>query len=291
MERLQQRGKALYRQLDRRTGGLLGILRDAFESYGEARAAEAAAGMAYYALFSLFPLLLALISAASFFLQSEQISERVVALIAQAIPVSRQLIQRNVEQVLRQRGTVGIVGLIGLLWSASGVFAILVRNIGRVWDETDSRSVVKQRLIALSMVGTLGALLLLSILSTAVLSYLPLLEVPLLGGVSIYRTPFWTAISNFVPWLLIFLLFFFLYRWVPQTDVPLAAALGGALVAAVAWEIASAAFTWLLGSDAIQYELVYGSLGAVVALLFWIYLISSITLFGAHLCGAIAQRL
>jgi membrane protein len=67
------------------------------------------------------------------------------------------------------------------------------------------------------------------------------------------------------------------------------AAFWGALVAAVAWELVTDAFTWVLSSGLIHYELVYGSLGAIIALLFWIYLISWILLYGAYLTAAIDE--
>jgi membrane protein len=61
-------------------------------------------------------------------------------------------------------------------------------------------------------------------------------------------------------------------------------------VTALAWEIAASAFTWFLSSGLASYQLVYGSLGTVVALMVWIYVGSSIILFGAHLSAAITQR-
>ncbi len=76
----------------------------------------------------------------------------------------------------------------------------------------------------------------------------------------------------------------------PNTEVKRRAAFWGALVAALAWEVAANGLAWYLKSGLVQYELVYGSLGAVVALMFWIYLSSWITLFGAHLSAAIAQH-
>jgi len=62
-----------------------------------------------------------------------------------------------------------------------------------------------------------------------------------------------------------------------------------ALAAALAWELSTNGFTWLLSSGLVHYELVYGSLGAIIALLFWIYLISWILLFGAYLTAAIDE--
>ena len=59
------------------------------------------------------------------------------------------------------------------------------------------------------------------------------------------------------------------------------------MFASAAWKIATTGFAWYVTSGFGRYQLVYGSLGAVVALLFLIYLIAMITLFGAHLSAAI----
>jgi membrane protein len=59
------------------------------------------------------------------------------------------------------------------------------------------------------------------------------------------------------------------------------------LIASLAWKTVIAGFSWYLGSRFGQYQLVYGSLGAIVAFLFLMYIISMITLFGAHLSAAI----
>ena len=61
-------------------------------------------------------------------------------------------------------------------------------------------------------------------------------------------------------------------------------------MATLAGEIATNGFTWYLSSGIVQYELVYGSLGAIVALMLWIYIGALIILFGAHLGAAIARH-
>jgi membrane protein len=291
MTDLTDRLEAVFRRADGLSGGVLSILKDAIQRFGEARASQAAAGMAYYALFSLFPLLLFLVAAGSFVLDSEQAYQQAVGLVTEAVPISRELIESNFQQVLRLRGPVGIVGLIGSLWSASGFFTTLAYQINRAWPEADARHFLARRLVALGMVGSLAALLALSLVSSAALNLLPRLQVPLGGGVSVYETPLWAVLSNVVPWLLTVFLFLGLYLWVPNTPVKRSAALGGALVAAVAWEVASNAFAWYLGSRLARYQVVYGSLGAVVALMLWIYISSWIILFGAHLSAAIAQHI
>ena len=79
-----------------------------------------------------------------------------------------------------------------------------------------------------------------------------------------------------------------LYWWLPRTKVRWREAVWGALVGSIGISIVTAGFTWFLGSGLSNYNLVYGSPGAIVALLFWIYLLSLIIFAGAHLSAAIA---
>lgn len=281
--------KSAYWWLNDVSGNSLEVLREAVQRFSADRAAEAAAGLAYYALFSLFPLLIALVAAGSFFLEREHVYAKVIGFVTRAIPISQQLIERNVQQVLELRGTVGVIGVIGLLWSATGFFTVLARHINRAWPNAKTRNFLKNRLIGISMVGMVAVFLILSLLATTVVSFLPQLQVPLWGGVSIYSTPLWTVLSNLVRWLLTFLMFLGLYRWVPNTEVTCSGAAWSALVAAFAWEVAANAFTWFVTSGLVRYELVYGSLGAVIALMLWVYVSGVIVLFGAYLCAAITR--
>jgi membrane protein len=128
------------------------------------------------------------------------------------------------------------------------------------------------------------------LLSSTILNVLSRFRVPLVDIESLYGTPVWTVISDLLPLFFIFFLFLALYRWVPSAEVKWSAALWAALVVAVAWELAADAFAWYVGSGLARYRIVYGSLGAVVALMFWIYLSSWIIIFGAHLGAAIVRR-
>ncbi len=282
--------KGFYDRANDLTGGSLAVLADAIQRFGDVRAAEATASIAYYAVFSLFPLLLALIAGGSFVLESEQVQRQVLDFVDEAFPVSHSLIERNIQVVLKLRGTVRLVALIGLVWSATGVLTALARNINRAWPEAKPRGFLEDRLMALGMVGGLAVLLAFSSVSNTVLDVLARFSVPLGGGLSMYETPLWTILSSVVPRLFAFLALLGLYRWVPNAKVKWSEAFWGALVAALAWEIATNGFTWYLSSGIVQYELVYGSLGAVVALMLWIYIIGLITLFGAHLSAAIARH-
>jgi membrane protein len=287
---LKSRAATIYRKANQRSGGVLGIVKGSIESFGDARGSEAAAGIAYYTLFSLFPLLLALVAAGSYLLDRQRVFQQVVDLVSNAFPISQDLIEENLKQVLALRGAVGLIGLGVALWSASGAFTILTRNVNRAWTGAPPRGFLENRLVALGMVGSLALLLVVSLLSSTILNVLSRFQVPLVDVESLYGTPVWTVLSDLVPLVFIFLLFLALYRWVPNEEVPWTAAFWAALVVAVAWEVVANVFAWYVGSGLAQYRVVYGSLGTVVALLFWIYLSAWIIVFGAHLSAAVARH-
>jgi membrane protein len=283
--------KAGYRQADSLSQGTLGILVRAIQTFAEADAATAAASIAYYALFSLFPLLLFLVTIGSSVLQSERVEQEVLDFTATALPISQELVERNIEEVLARRGTVRAIAAVGLLWAATGVFTILARNINKAWHSARPRNFLQRRLLGLIIVSVLGGLLILSLISTTIFKLLPWLDAgaPLWGGVSLYETLTWKVATRLVPWFFTFVTFFGLYRWIPNTEVRWSEAVWGALVATVGWEITKSGFAWYLGSGLAEYDLVYGSLGALVALMLWIYLSSLVLLFGAHFSAAISH--
>jgi membrane protein len=279
-----KRIKDIYQNANQLSGGRLDILKNALATFSETRASQAAASLAYYAIFSLFPLLLVLIAGGSYFLNSQQVYQNVTRLVQEAIPVSPQLINENLQQVLNARRAVGIIGLLTLLWSASGFFTGLAYNINLAWPDASRRNFLEKRLVGLGMIAGLSGLLILSLTLDWATSLIPFLNA---GSASFPSLDLWMLFSNLASWLTIFLLFLALYRWVPDTHVHWSATFWGALVTSIAWKVATTDFSWYLRSGLGRYQLVYGSLGAIVALLFLIFIVSMITLFGAHLCAAI----
>ncbi len=291
MEKLMGLLESAYRRVDYLTGGRLGVLKDALDSFGEAKGGDVAAALAYYTMFSLFPMLLALIAAGSFFLEAEQAQREVVRLVTQAVPISEQLIRSNVDQVLDNRGTIGVVGLVGLLWSGTGVFTVLLSHVNLAWRRAAPRGLVGRRLLGLGVgvVGILVVVFLLLLLSTPALNVLASLERPSDDRAAVFEGPLSMLIASGIPLLVTFAALLALYRWAPNTRVEWAEAFWPALSVAFIFEVAKRVFAWYVSSDLVDYRVVYGSLGAVVALLLWIYLTGMLLLFGAHLSAAVAR--
>lgn len=284
---ISERIRHIYQRADRISGNRLNLIKDAIETFNVTRAGQAAASLAYYLIFSLFPLLLVLISAGSFFLDSEQVYLKVSQLVQQNIPESYQWIDENLRTVLEQRGAVGIISVITLLWAASGGFMSLAYNINLAWLEAPQRNFFQRRLIGLEMIAGLSGLFILSLIIDWVVNLLHLFNSPF---VAFLQLGSWKWFSNLFSWLAIFLLFYALYDWVPTVSVSANAAASGALFASVSWKVATALFSFYIRSGFGRYELIYGSVGALVAFLFLIYILATITLFGAHLTSAIDRK-
>lgn len=255
------------------------------QRFGSSRTAEAAAGIAFFCLFSLFPLLLILVGMGGSILHEPQAQEHVLHSLMEVFPFSVEIIEENVQKVLNARGSVQIFGWVGLAWSATGAFTVITRNINQAWPNADRHNFFKMRLMAFGMLAVLILVTGLLAVANTVIRFIPesLGQIAaLLGSLRFF--------SQLVVWVLLFFTLLWLYRWIPNTDVMWSESAWGSGVASFGIIVVTSVFRWYLGSGSglTNYNLVYGSLGAMVALMFWIYLVSFIVLLGAHLSSSIA---
>ncbi len=285
-QKIKRSIKAIYRSVDDFTGGVLGILRMTFQRFAEVKGSEAAASLAYYAFFSIFPMLLVFIVVGSFFVDRQVVQTQLLNLLQGILPGAENVIIANIERVLELRGAVTFIALISLIWSATSVFNILAKNINRAFPDAKEPDFFKGRMLGFFMFLALCLLLLLSFGASTVSSLIPVINIPF-NEKALHETFVWQVGAFLVPVTLNMLMFWALYLWVPMVNVPHKAAFLGGLITGVAWELLNNAFTWYLSSGLSRYRLVYGSVGTIVALLFWIYLTSMIVLIGAHLTSSI----
>ncbi len=267
----------------------LRLMRYALKRFGREHAPEAAASMAFYTLFSLFPVILIVVAANSFFLESLHVQKKILETILKFFPVaSHQIISTNMQQILQARGAVGIVGLIALVWAATCVFTTLVHNLNRAWIDAPAQNIFRARLTAFSIILFFVVLLPLFLMAKAAIHLIVSWNVQLTGSINIsYFRP---ILSNIIIYIFICMTLMILYRWIPKTKVRWSEAFGGAFFAVIAEEAATSAFSWFLSSGLSRYNLVYGSLGALISFMTWIYIINLIVLFGAHLSATISQH-
>jgi membrane protein len=268
--------------------GCARVVWSALRQYFRARAPEAAGSIGFYAVFSLFPVFLILVAIGSTVLARYFSQEQILDAIVNLLPVSRDFVGGQVPAMLAASGAVTAIGAVGLVWSATSVFAILVRNLNRAWPGAVPQNAIKARLIALILLGGLVGLALL---------FLLVKTLPAVESDWAWLAQFTARLSLFVRAASRVLLLGFilgtltlLYRWVPSTRVRWSEAGVGAAVATAAFAVATSAFTWYLESGYARFNIVYGSLGALLALLTWIYILGAVVLFGAHLGAALANE-
>lgn len=284
---VQDRLRYFYLKLNKRLGGSLGVLRHALNNFNLVHAAEASASLAYYGLFSIFPLLLAVVSIGSIFLEGDLVKVELLEIITQWIPVSADAVNSQVTTVLNLRGPVTVVAIISLLWSGSNVFEKVIVNVNRAFPQGSRPGFFKSRGMALLIIVVMILLFGTSLLISTVVEIFPAAENALFGKL-ISSARAWVEVLQIAPLLLKFFLFLAVYSWIPQSaSILFKARLIGALVTAVLWELSSRLLGWAISSGFTNYEIIYGSLASIMALMFWLYLSSYILFFGAHLVHAI----
>lgn len=287
IETIEEKIRIIYRWINKHTFDSAKVLRIAIFRYSESNSAQAAAGMAYYAFFTLFPLLLFLVVGASYVLEIQSAYNYIIDSLYVVLPTAQNLIDANLQQVLNSRGAVGVIGLIGFLWSSLSFFSILARNINRANPNSRPRNFIEDRILAIIMIALLALLLGLSFLSNTITGFIPNIDLFYWKGIPLHETILWRYLIKTIPFLVTLLLLVGLYRFIPRKKIKWVGVIIAALLATISWQAVTKLFTWLLQVGLVRYELIYGSLGTVVSLMFWLYLISSITLFGAHLSAVI----
>jgi membrane protein len=245
-----------------------------------------AGAIAFYTLFSMFPLVLALISVWGFFLGPEVQQSELAERIAEVIPVSTEFISSTMHGVASARVITGTASFLGLLWASSAAFGAVRKGINAAWGITKTRPFISERLIDLGLVAGAGIVILIL-----------LVIAPLSGTIQeIFEIMFpdtdfermLTLLTRFVSPLLAFGTFLVLYKYLPNTSVGFKDVWMGALMAALAFDGAKWGLLWYVETFPV-YNVVYGPLGAMMALLTWVYVSAIILLFGALLTSRYAN--
>ncbi len=244
-------------------------------------APDQSAAIAYYALFSIFPLLLGVIAAAGYFFESEIAQAKLFAVLNDILPGSADLVKRNLESVVRVRGTLGIIGLIGLFWSGSAAFGAITRAVNRALGVKRPHTYLLARLRYVLMALAVSILLVLSVAVTAAVEILANLDLEILATLGIEPG----LISQLGAWLtgllFAFLTYALIYKVTPYIGVRWRQVLPGAVLGAIIFELGKRGFLFYLGRLA-DFEAVYGSLSSIIVLLAWLYLSAFVLIFGAE---------
>jgi membrane protein len=267
----------------RNAGPWRSIISHSLHQFHENDLFTSSAAMSYFGLMALFPALLLMLA----------MSNRIAAateLLSHAVdvyPGSGKFLRETIRSMSAVGTGVIVTCVIVTVWAGSWVFAVIERALNRIWGAT-SRTFWHGRALTIGMIGIVGTLLAFSVLLTSVvlrlremagrLSPRQVAQYPLLLSAG---SVFWQGIFAVASFLITFILFVVVYRFMPKAEVTLRDTLPGAIIGGLLWEAAKYVFAWAL--NYFHYDQIYGSVGAVVAVLTWSYVSSLILLFGAQL--------
>jgi membrane protein len=247
-----------------------------------------AGAMAYFTVLSMVNLLVLGVVALTFVVGEGAARQFVVDRVSQTLPLAGADVGRLIDRAIDARGSVTIIGVVLLVWSALGVFGALSGGISRVFTGTPRRPFWKERAIGLALLAATGVV---AIASVALGFVTQLIQDAVSARVTLPGVgPLFATIGLLVSALLIFVSFLVVYRVVPTRPLPLRHAIPGALVATLLWTILRIGFVFYATRVA-KYDTVFGPIGTAVSLLVFLYFSSVVLLFGAEVSRASAQEI
>jgi membrane protein len=258
------------------------ILWRTWEEFGQDRIMSVAAGVTYYALLAVFPAIAALVSIYGLFADPATVQDHLNTLSGVLPSGAMEIIGDQVKHIASKGGGVlGLSFIIGLaisLWSANAGMKAIFDALNIVYDEEEKRSFLW--LNAQSLTFTLAAIAFVLVALTGIV-VLPVL----LDFIGLRSSVEWLLSLARWPILLVAVIagLAVLYRYGPSRDkAEWKWVTPGGILAAVLWLVGSMLFSWYVTNFG-SYNETYGSLGAVVGFMTWIWLSSIIVLLGAEI--------
>ena len=249
-----------------------------------------AAGLAYYLILAMFPLILVLVSVLGTF-SSPDLASSLLGYFQQVLPVQVYgLIEEYMGGILSgdsQAPGLLSFGILGTLWAASGAFSALINALNRAYGAQESRPFWKVKLLALVMTLALSGIVLAAVV---LLVFGPQIGEAISGyfGLSAVFDVTWSVLRWVVALLLLMVTVALVYYVAPDVEQPLRWITPGGVVGVLLWVLASVGFSFYVSNFG-SYNETYGSIGAVIVLLLYLYISSLAILFGAELNATLVR--
>jgi membrane protein len=283
-----ERGSALQR-LRARAGHTLGrfgkLAERSIDAFFKHHCPQLAASISYYALLSIFPAAILMVAIFGVVIGDDEARTEVVDFLFESLPLSegegRKDLEKIVDGVTSNTGTLGVVGLLGVLYSASALMGAIRNSLAIIGERERQRPPLRAKALDLLLVLGLGILIVLSFAATLVRGFAVDLSKDL-GFTGRVIDEALNAFGFLIPFTLSLIAFTVILTVIPYPRPRLRDVWPGVLLAAVGLELAQRGFTLYLENFG-NYSAIYGSLGAVITFLVFIYIAAMVFLLGAEM--------
>ena len=262
------------------------VLWQAIVNFARDRVPQMAAAISYFALLSIFPFLLLALAIFGLVLRDEELQRRVLAEIVEALPIEAPTIEEALRNLAGGGASMGVVALVGTVVAATALARSLRGSLNVIFRAGQQRSLLRGWLVDLTVLPVLGLLFIASLLLSTVWRFAQAMADDL-GFEEV--APLWELGALAIPALLSFVGLLLLYLLLPNRPLHVLDLWPGALIAMVGFQIGTFAFSIYFENFG-AYDIVYGSLGGVIALLAWVFVSSLILLFGAEVAAEASRR-
>ena len=248
-------------------------------------ATHMAASISYYSILSLFPIILGVSALVGLVASSPDRQKQILDFVTGYIPGSEEFVRNSINSLVNHRGAVGVLSIIGLLWTGSAVFGSITRAVNRAWNVERNPPFYKNRPRQLAMGFGIALLFAFSIGVTSVLRWATSIKVggrpvsDALGG------DFVAVLLQAPAFLITLLIFLAIYKFIPNVRTFWRDIWPGAVIAAAMFEIAKNLFLWYLKTFGQYYDQLYGNIASVVVLMLWTYISALILIVGATIAS------
>ena len=261
-------------------------LKQAGKRFAEDQLTDRAAALTYYGILSLFPGLLVLVALVGLLGQYPETTNALLEIVDKVSPGGTvDTFREPIDEVVKAKGGAGAlfgIGLVVAIWSASGYIGAFMRALNAIYGVKERRPFWKLR--PLQIVLTLGMVLALTLVLVALVITGPLAkavgDAVGLGdtAVEVWNVAKWPALV-----LVVMVTFALLYHTAPNVRPrKFRLVTWGSVIAVLAWLCASAGFTFYVANFG-HYSTTYGSLGAVIVFLIWLWISNLALLLGAEI--------
>lgn len=263
------------------------IIRSLFFRYIDDEISAMSSQLAYSLLLSFFPFLILLLTVLGY---SSLKSDDVLAMLNNILPndVFKLIRKTVIEIVDKRRGGLLSISMITTIWTASNGFNAVIRGLNKAYDEREERSYWKVQLT--SILCTLGLALIIIIAFTLLVfgevgsnyfikkfKYSPLIEYLIDFG------------RYFIGLILMLMVFNAVYKYTPSKRLTWKETFPGAVFTTVGWILTSIGFSYYVNHFG-SYSKIYGSIGAIIALMSWLFISSVIILIGGEINATLSYR-